>query len=370
MKAETYRNISRIIERDSKVSTYKFALLRGTIDIIQDNSPYLVIKGSRVHIPIGLMIEKWLVYYYPLLESSKPLPQNFGSANLAFEADFKSLIAIYEDQNSLSTFYRDLTQNSLPSNAAPVLKKLVRSLRNTIANMPMKYIGYSVNGEHYSVYRKEAGPETVTQKEIDRKTIIQSNGWFSIPFEYYEAFKLIGSFVGGTDSILFKWAEFSVRADGGGLSVESVLQRILQSPVTERDSEQSKKLYKEILQRTGKVRCVWSGKDVSNYHVDHVIPFAVWRNNDLWNLLPTSSKLNGQKSDKIPTPWLIDKSADRILSYWERIESAQPVRFDREIRISLLGMDEERDWHSVALHRLKERCNYLIESRGFEAWNG
>jgi hypothetical protein len=36
---ETFINISKIIERDSKSTTYKYALLRGTIDIIQDNSP-------------------------------------------------------------------------------------------------------------------------------------------------------------------------------------------------------------------------------------------------------------------------------------------------------------------------------------------
>lgn len=370
MDQKIFRDISHIIERDSKVSTYKFALLRGTIDIIQDNSPYISFKADRVHIPVGLLVEKWLIYYYPLLESDVPLPQNFGSANLAFENSFKKLIVAYKERNSLSAFYRDLTQNNLPADVKPILKKLISDLKRTITNMPMKYIGYSVNGEHYSVYRKEERSSAIRGDNLDRRTIIQNSGWFSIPVAYYEAFKLIGSFVGGTDSILFKWAEFSVRAEGGNLNMEAVLQRILESPVTERDSEQSKKLYREILQRTGKVQCVWSGKNVTEYHVDHVIPFAVWRNNDLWNLLPASSKVNGQKSDRIPTPEIIDLSAERIFSYWERIEGAQPDRFDREIRVSLLGTNEQSNWREVALHQLKDRCSYLIESRGFEAWNG
>ena len=37
MQEDIFRNISKIIERDSKVTTYKFALLRGLIDIIQEN---------------------------------------------------------------------------------------------------------------------------------------------------------------------------------------------------------------------------------------------------------------------------------------------------------------------------------------------
>ena len=45
---EIFINISKIIERDKKTSTYKFALLRGTIEIIQDNSPFIIIKDEVV----------------------------------------------------------------------------------------------------------------------------------------------------------------------------------------------------------------------------------------------------------------------------------------------------------------------------------
>ena len=45
---ETFINISKIIERDSKSTTYKYALLRGTIDIIQDNSPFIEINNEVV----------------------------------------------------------------------------------------------------------------------------------------------------------------------------------------------------------------------------------------------------------------------------------------------------------------------------------
>ncbi len=57
MQSEVFQNISKIIERDSKATTYKFALLRGVIDIIQDNSPFIYISNDRVHFPTGLLIE-------------------------------------------------------------------------------------------------------------------------------------------------------------------------------------------------------------------------------------------------------------------------------------------------------------------------
>ena len=47
MDKTIFSNISKIIERGKKSSTYKYALLRGTIDIIQENSPYLSSKNDK-----------------------------------------------------------------------------------------------------------------------------------------------------------------------------------------------------------------------------------------------------------------------------------------------------------------------------------
>ena len=69
MDKEVFSNIHKIIERDSKSTTYKFALLRGTIDIIQENNPYIAVSEGTVAIPLGLLIEKWMVYYYPILDA-------------------------------------------------------------------------------------------------------------------------------------------------------------------------------------------------------------------------------------------------------------------------------------------------------------
>jgi hypothetical protein len=73
MLTEVLKNINQIIERDRKETTYKFALLRATIEVIQEKSPYQRFKNGRVILPVGLLILKWLEYYYPIIE--KELPQ-------------------------------------------------------------------------------------------------------------------------------------------------------------------------------------------------------------------------------------------------------------------------------------------------------
>ena len=75
----TLKHRARIIERDSKDSTYKFALLRGTIDIIQKYPHFVEAVGTRVRYPMGLLLLKWIEYYYPLLAHHTFIPQKYGN---------------------------------------------------------------------------------------------------------------------------------------------------------------------------------------------------------------------------------------------------------------------------------------------------
>jgi hypothetical protein len=110
-----------------------------------------------------------------------------------------------------------------------------------------------------------------------------------------------------------------------------------------------------------------------------MIPFSVWRNNDLWNLLPTHPGVNQKKRDKIPTPEFIERRQELILKYWRLMNDKQSTRFMKEIQLSLLGYKtkdiEEKEspenadnWLHTGINQLKENCRYLINLRGFEEW--
>jgi hypothetical protein len=47
------------------------------------------------------------------------------------------------------------------------------------------------------------------------------------------------------------------------------------------------------------------------------MPFSRWPNNDLWNLLPSDVKTNGQKSDRLPTEVKMKNAKDRITDWWQ-----------------------------------------------------
>lgn len=368
MNREVFTNISKIIERDSKSSTYKFALLRGVIDIIDDNSPYIDQMFGRAYIPTGLLIEKWLMYYYPILRSETNIPQINGKTKLAFQTQFIKVIQAYELRGGFSAFYNDLKNKGIPHELRLEVFNLVKKLRDTITDMPMKYIGRSLSEEYYSIFRYENTPMHLPIY-LNVEYLIQHCGTFSLPLDYYHAFKDFGSFINGQNSILFKWAQFSVNASGQNLSIENVINEVLVSPITARNIEESKKIYREVLNQQGQVYCVWTGDKLHSYDIDHVIPFSVWKNNDLWNLLPAHSTVNGKKRDRIPTPELIERQKDLILNYWQIIQKNQNDRFQREMQVALLGKRDFDNWQHAGLAQLQKSCNYLIESRGFEAWS-
>ena len=363
-----FQNISKIIQRDSKTTTYKFALLRGVIDIIQDNSPFINFSKDRVYFPTGLLIEKWILYYYPILECSTNIPQIKGATNIAFGIQLKKIIDAYKSTGGFSAFYNDLKNKGIPKNLLADFFALAKILKGTITTMPMKYIGRSISNDYYSIFNFDPGTTPRGTTQIDMEFLISNFGTFSIPKDYYDAFKILGSFISGQDSIIFKWAEFSVNASGQNLSIEKVINEVLKSPITLREIRESKKIYREILKQEGKVYCVWTGKEISDYHVDHMIPFSIWKNNDLWNLLPSQSKTNNQKRDKIPSPELIEKQKDLILQYWDLMNKNLSQRFRKEIQIALLGNNSFAAWQTTGIKQLQSTCTYLISNRGFEEW--
>ena len=130
------------------------------------------------------------------------------------------------------------------------------------------------------------------------------------------------------------------------------------------------KLWLDQLAQGAQVNCVWSGRRVTSREhlaIDHVIPYSLWGNNDLWNLLPAFEKVNAQKSDAVPAPALITARRDAILAGWRVTRAAHPAVFDRDVALSL-GTAGGTDWEIAGIDALARKCRYLIDERGYPAW--
>jgi hypothetical protein len=380
VEAQNFKKINTIIERDAKDTTYKFALLRAVIEISQEYYHLRSENKNRVVFPLGLLIDKWLIYFYPLLESQDFIPQKHGETRnskrkIAFRRLFNKIIEYYSNKGGFSVFYNDYRNGSIPPDISSDFWNLIKSLKRTITTMPMRYLGRSVSSNEYSIFTYERGKKipAFPQKSINQGFIVKTLGTFSFPIELYEVFQYLGSFISGEDSLIYKWAEFSHQAQNK-LDFEPILKQLRTFPITEKETYDARVAYEKMFTQNKYLECVWSGKPITklkDIHIDHMIPFSIWKNNDLWNLLPSHQSINLKKRDRIPSLKLIDRRKEMILHYWGELHKLHTARFKREITLSLLGKElgYTREGQDLAIDRLKERCYHLISNRGLEEWS-
>ena len=121
------------------------------------------------------------------------------------------------------------------------------------------------------------------------------------------------------------------------------------------------------------MQCVWSAKSLKQkYDIDHSMPFARWPNNDLWNLLPTDSKINNQKSDRLPTEHKLKASKERIQHWWKeawlgKSDNSQQ-RFFAEANIALPGLSSDNSSVDELFEALVIQRGRLKEMQQLREW--
>ncbi|HSS64629.1 MAG TPA: HNH endonuclease domain-containing protein [Gammaproteobacteria bacterium] len=395
VRRDTLREFNAILQRDATDTTYKYALLRALIEIAEQQSHH-VTPGNPdaapdshslhsnedwVSFPLGLIVEKWLTYYYPFVERRLPQrhgerPRSGAGQTLAFRRSFEPVTDFYRSRGGLSALSRDLEQRGIPQTIDATFRRLLGDLRRTITRYPMKHLGFSRYKAHYQVAdynrararRLRAGP-------ITRQSLIACLGTARLRRNYYETFRAVGGFATGADAIFAQWARFTAAASPAEpVTIAAAAEALLASAEDERNVQAAASVYHRLLQQRGALRCVWSDRRIGNSRtlaVDHAIPFSIWGSNALWNLLPAARTINANKSDRIPDPELIHARRDTIVDYWHTLEEAYSRSFQPEYRLSLAGMCIDftaSDWTDAGIRSLSEKCEYLIRERGFPAW--
>ena len=164
-----------------------------------------------------------------------------------------------------------------------------------------------------------------------------------------------------------RWAELSHEFSKREVSIPDVLALLIIRPEARRNVSQAKDIYLNH----SDLACVWSGRPLTSscFDVDHVIPFALWHNNDLWNLMPTHPTINKQKRDKIVDLNTLRESRDRIVDYWRMAFQESPCRFGAEVGRTLLGGKFPYDnWEIPAFSALSEAVETVAFQRGVVRW--
>lgn len=367
------KELSQIINKESKTTTYKFALIRGVIESIHRYDHYCIKKDGKVILPLGLMTLLWIKYYYPILSHKIDIPQITGkNTKLAFKDELQDVINYYQSSLGYPALIKDLHKGEIPKDIAEKVIKLIQKVSTSIVKNPMHYMGSTINRQG-EIFKYIGGKKySLLKKDLSVSSIIEHGGSYIIDEDYYDAYKLLGAFINGENAIIFQWIDFSYRQMDNNKVEKSELFSVINTYEDSlRDTSKATAFFKTQFENK-QMKCVWSGKEIKqDLNIDHIIPYSLWQNNDLWNLLPSKSAINGKKSDKIPHITLLNKRKKEIIAYWQLIHKHKAQVFKNEISHALCGtLSEKEDFYEQCFEGLKAKCDFLVKHQGYEAYLG
>jgi hypothetical protein len=320
-----------------------------------------------VAVPLSLVAEKWLLYYWSLIELDQPdgpvvIPQKRGleiNKPIAFRRSLRDLIGFYRPNGGLSALYQDYKAGTVPAAGIPLLDQAINQIAATIVTGPVQYAGGALK-EQDSYFGFE-GRSHAKGRCGTPEGAAASLGWILVPSGAWREMCLIGHWVG--ESLILRWAELTHEISEKTVLVKDVVDRLLVRPETDRDVGFARNVYRAL----PSLECTWSGERLGRqFAVDHTVPFSIMHSNDLWNLLPAAIKVNRQKSDRLASKEVLLASRDRIVHCWEVMRVASPARFDLEASRALAPRLDPANWQAPVFSGLVELVETLAMQRGLE----
>lgn len=338
--------IEGVLNHDKKTATYKFALFRALAEIAtQSPNSVTWLANGKVSLPVRYVAEKWLQYYWPLVESKEFMPQISAEAPdtdnwIKFRRSLGMLICLYAKAGGYSGFRIERNKGALSADKQKLLKMVMSEIASAIVTGPVKY----------------AGGALITGRVFDYDAATKS---VLIPNDLWIELSHLGYWV--SQAVILQWAEKTTSL-GKGIDVASVVGLLL-----DKEDIRSTAEARRIFSSLPSLECVWTGANLKeSFEVDHVIPFDLWHNNDAWNLLPASKAANSKKSNKLPSAELLKQSKDRVIGYWELLVAFEGVKFFKEAE-SLVVLPRE-NWQVPLFGQLCLAIEMTALQRGVGRW--
>ncbi|HEX8549951.1 MAG TPA: HNH endonuclease domain-containing protein [Abditibacteriaceae bacterium] len=333
------QTLAAILRHDSKVTTYKIALLRAINDVVlafPDSGRESAETLSDVAIPLHLLAERWVAYYWPFMDVQQPIyqgPRAVRDGVTRNDLDFRPMLtrlrqaweqfqgvpSLPADGFLLLTDLRTPRRKEIyPAELRDTFDATVRIISKTI-QMPIRYAGAG----NWTIFDKpslwrdlmgRAGISAVPGTERGSPCLV-------INKKLWEAFQELSLWVEAL--CIHEWCLFTesaqqstVHEDKGQLQVDrGYIYCLLTARPDNRRPLTWERNQIEILMIEGvNFTCPWTQKVLRNadqYDLDHLLPLAIYPINELWNLLPVDRRFNQHvKRHRIPS--------------WERLQSAEP----------------------------------------------
>jgi SAM-dependent methyltransferase len=321
--------LRNIIVNDDKSSTYKLALLRSVIRIA-DAYPGMVLDRNeeRVTLPMGLIALTWVQLFRPLVLSFG-LPQNSDpNKGLGFVKQ------PFRDLKNLPHGYLDVGQ-TIEGDLAKSVRRALADAKNTICNYPAHYITDPYTNE--PIFESDARNAPRDKSFSLDLEFLKQYGSFHIPRSIWDAMERYACWL--EPAITEAWVGLMQKYDKNRGIVRDLSEYYapMRWEKGRRNTQIAKTQVEQCINRGQSIHCVWTGDRIRKVDVDHCIPFSLWANNDLWNLLPSKPSANRSKGNRLPSAKALGNSKDLILEWWDMAyrESKYSDLFNAQAKTSL-----------------------------------
>ncbi len=347
--------IQEIITRDRKTSTYKLALVRSLAKMAALESKSVKWSEDRAAVPLKRIAMWWLRFYWRFVSGESLGRQIHQNRELGFKKDIERLqnltlslsdIIIASESSVGPT--QDQRTNRVYSEILGPLENAQNSIMSTIKKGPLTHIG-EIDGDFSFFSSIKIGGEP----------------YLTLPIQTWREFSRFHHWI--DQATILEWAALIQRFTGNDDGIGKWVSDLMES--CELDTRDTMEVRKIVINQS-LITCTWSAKTIGEFEVDHVIPWSLLQNNDLWNLLPADKSINGNKSDKVPTAKAILESQDNIFNWWDIYLKHWPVRFSTQVKRALGASPGPNDqtWRNMALTGLIELAERTAYSRGAERW--
>jgi hypothetical protein len=388
--------ISTILKHDRKITSYKLALLRAINDTVLA-FPDLRSYQQAVAVPLHILAEYWVAYYWAFCDPRQPIYQGQRSSQRQ-DLDFRRMLTqlrLEWEQHLLAGspsrpsdgFFlinefrlprkRALYPASLLTTYDQTIKTISRSLEN-----PIRYAGPA--GEEWSIFdrpiRFDQLPTSVRPvvavpgtKPTDRCLIIRAELW--------QTFRDMSLWVEAL--CIHEWCLFSERIEQESITPNTTAntsttvsaQNMLPASaridrgeiyrlLTDRPDNRRPLTWErnqiEVLLMEGKeFTCPWTHKKIhhnSRYDLDHLLPVSVYPVNELWNLVPADPQFNSHiKRDRLPSPARLAQAEPHLVLAYTHYHSskslATAIKEDVALRFATLKAGATPEQFSQQLAR-------------------
>jgi len=350
--------ISTILKHDRKVTSYKIALLRAINDVVL-NFPDLPKLQKDIAIPIRVLAEFWIAYYWPFVQEKPiyqgPRAERSGKIrnDMSFRPELTELRLIWNKITPghskpsdgffiINEFRITRRKQSYPRNIKEVYEKTITKISKTIRDQPIRYAG----PDQWTVFEQPKQYNQIGDKVIGIPDTKPNDICLLLKKELWDDFQQLSLWIEAL--CLHEWSLFTEKQKQ--LEIIDIDRGTIYKLLTDRPDNRRPLTWErnhiDILITEGReFICPWTEFRIyqsGNYEIDHILPISIYPINELWNLVPSNPKANLRKSDKFPSTNRLAKAKPNLILAYNNYEASKPLSkaLHEDVRIRFISISE------------------------------